>query len=130
MLGGGDAIAALLGGTAQLSSGSLPPAAPHIKAGTLRCLAVTGDARWPDLPNVPTMVEEGYKDFVFATDTFLLAPAKVPAEIVGWLEAQTLKVLGTSDMKDKLYKQGFLVRPKGAKEEWARVVKEANIKVE
>ena len=125
--GGGDAIAALLAGTAQLSSGSLPPAAPHIKAGTLRCLAVTGDARWPDLPDVPTMVESGYKDFVFATDTFLLAPAKTPPEIVSWLEAATLKVLGTPAMKDKLYKQGFLVRPKGAKDEWARVVKEIDM---
>ena len=46
---------ALLSGTVQLSSGSLPPAAPHIKAGTLRCLAVTGETRWPDLPDVPTM---------------------------------------------------------------------------
>ena len=125
--GGGDAIQALLSGTAQLSSGSLPPAAPHIKAGTLRCLAVTGESRWPDMPDVPTMVEAGYKDFVFATDTFLLAPAKVPPEIVGWLEAQTLKVLGNPDMKDKLYRQGFLVRPKGAKDEWARVVKEIDM---
>jgi tripartite-type tricarboxylate transporter receptor subunit TctC len=41
--GGGDALQALLSGTAQLSSGSLPPAAPHIKASTLRCLAVTGE---------------------------------------------------------------------------------------
>src|SRR5215813_5997829 len=125
--GGGDAIQALLSGTAQLSSGSLPPAAPHIKAGTMRCLAVTGEERWPDLPDVPTMVEAGYKDFVFATDTFLLAPAKVPPEIVAWLEAQTLKVLGNPDMKDKLYRQGFLVRPKGAKDEWARVVKEIDM---
>jgi len=125
--GGGDAIAALLAGTAQLSSGSLPPAAPHIKAGTLRCLAVTGDTRWPDLPDVPTMEEAGYKDFVFATDTFLLAPAKTPPEIVSWLEAQTLKVLGTPQMKDKLYAQGFLVRPKGAKDEWARVLKEIDL---
>ena len=125
--GGGDAIAALLAGTAQLSSGSLPPAAPHIKAGTMRCLAVTGDARWPDLPDVPTMQEEGYQDFVFATDTCLLAPAKTPPEIVKWLEAETLKVLGTQQMKDKLYKQGFLVRPKGAKEEWARVMKEIDM---
>src|SRR5271154_1085666 len=45
--GGGDAIAALLSGTAQLSSGSLPPAAPHIKSGAIRCLAVTGETRWP-----------------------------------------------------------------------------------
>ena len=125
--GGGDALAALLAGTAQLSSGSLPPAAPHIKAGTLRCLAVTGDARWPDMPEVPTMVEEGYKDFVFATDTFLLAPSKVPPEIVSWLESQALKVVGSPEMKDKLYKQGFLVRPKGAKDEWARVVKEIDM---
>src|SRR6185437_13555050 len=48
--GGGDALQALLSGTVQLSSGSLPPAAPHIKAGTLRCLAVTGETRWPDMP--------------------------------------------------------------------------------
>jgi tripartite-type tricarboxylate transporter receptor subunit TctC len=125
--GGGDAIAALLAGTAQLSSGSLPPAAPHIKAGTLRCLAVTGEARWPDLPDVPTMEESGYKDFVFATDTFLLAPARTPPEIVSWLEGETLKVLGTPQMKDKLYAQGFLVRPKGAKDEWARVLKEIDL---
>jgi tripartite-type tricarboxylate transporter receptor subunit TctC len=122
--GGGDAIAALLAGNVQLSSGSLPPAAPHIKAGTLRCLAVTGEERWPDLPDVPTMQESGYKDFVFATDTFLLAPAKTPREIVAWLESETLKVLGTPAMKDKLYQQGFQVRPKGAKDEWARVIKE------
>src|SRR5580658_2531353 len=125
--GGGDAIAALLAGTAQLSSGSLPPAAPHIKAGTLRCLAVTGEARWPDMPNVPTMQEEGYKDFVFATDTFLLAPARTPPAIVTWLETETLEVLATPQMKDKLYKQGFLVRPKGAKDEWARVIKEIDM---
>ena len=91
--GGGDALQALLSETVQLSSGSLPPAAPQIKAGTLRCLAVTGDARWPDMPDVPTMVEAGYKDFVFATDSALLAPAKTPPEAVKWLEKETLKVL-------------------------------------
>ena len=122
--GGGDALQALLSGTSQLSSGSLPPAAPHIKAGTLRCLAVTGDTRWPDMPDVPTMVEAGYKDFVFATDTVLLAPAKTPPEIVKWLEAETLKVLSTPAMKEKLFKAGFQVRPKGAADAWARVSKE------
>jgi tripartite-type tricarboxylate transporter receptor subunit TctC len=122
--GGGDALQALLSGTAQLSSGSLPPAAPHIKAGTLRCLAVTGETRWPDMPNVPTMAEAGYPDFVFATDTVLLAPAKTPPEAVKWLEQETLKVLSTPEMKDRLYKAGFQVRPKGADAAWARVTKE------
>jgi tripartite-type tricarboxylate transporter receptor subunit TctC len=125
--GGGDAFAALLSSTVQLSSGSLPPAAPHIKAGTCRCLAVTGDARWPDLPDVPTMGEAGYKDFVFATDTVLLAPAKTPPDIVAWLEAETLKVLATPDMKEKLYQTGFQVRPKGAKDAWARLTKEIEL---
>ena len=125
--GGGDALQALLSGTAQLSSGSLPPAHPHIKAGTLRCLAVTGDERWPDLPDVPTMEQAGYKDFVFATDTVLLAPAKTPGEIVKWLEQETLKILSTAEMKDKLLKAGFQVRPKGADAAWARVTKEIGI---
>jgi tripartite-type tricarboxylate transporter receptor subunit TctC len=125
--GGGDAIEALLSGTVQLSSGSLPPAAPHIKQGTMRCLAVTGETRWPDMPDVPTMQEEGYKDFVFATDTVLLAPAKTPPGTVKWLEAETLKVLATPDMKDKLYKAGFLVRAQGAAAAWARVTKEIEL---
>jgi tripartite-type tricarboxylate transporter receptor subunit TctC len=125
--GGGDALQALLSNTVQLSSGSLPPAAAHIKSGTLRCLAVTGEERWPDMPDVPTMVEEGYKDFVFATDTVLLAPAKTPPEAIKWLEAETLKVLKTAEMKEKLYKAGFQVRPKGADAAWTRVMKEVDM---
>ncbi|HLA20723.1 MAG TPA: tripartite tricarboxylate transporter substrate binding protein [Pseudolabrys sp.] len=122
--GGGDALQAVLSGTTQLSVGSLPPAAAHIKAGTLRCLAVTGETRWPDLPNVPTMAEAGYKDFVLAVDTVLLAPAKTPPAAVKWLETETLKVLGTAEMKEKLFKSGFQVRVKGAKDAWTRVTKE------
>jgi len=125
--GGGDAIAALLAGTVQLSSGSLPPAAPHIKSGTFRCLAVTGETRWPDMPNVPTMTESGYKGFVFATDTVLLAPAKTPRENVKWLERETLKVLATSEMKEKLYMAGFQVRLQGADAAWARVTREIDM---
>jgi len=125
--GGGDALQALLSGTVQLSSGSLPPAAQHIKAGTLRCLSVTGETRWPDMPDVPTMVEAGYKDFVFATDCVLLAPAKTPPDAVKWLEAETLKILSTPDMKEKLYKAGFQVRAKGAKDAWTRVTKEIDL---
>lgn len=125
--GGGDALQAVLSGTTQLSVGSLPPAAAHIKAGTLRCLAVTGEARWPDLPNVPTMAEAGYKDFVLAVDCVLLAPSKTPPDAVKWMETETLKVLSAPEMKEKLYKAGFQVRPKGAKDAWARVTMEMNM---
>jgi tripartite-type tricarboxylate transporter receptor subunit TctC len=54
----------------------------------------------------------------------LLAPAKTPPDDVKWLETQTLKVLSTPEMKDKLYNSGFLVRPQGADAAWARVTKE------
>ncbi len=122
--GGGDAITALLSGTAQLSSGSLAPALPHIQSGTLRCLAVSAADRWPELAAVPTMEESGYKDFVFAVDCVLLAPAKTPRANVTWLETETLKVLKKPEMKEKLFKAGFLVRPQGADAAWARVTKE------
>src|SRR5580658_2392460 len=125
--GGGDAIAALLAGTAQMCSGSLPPALPHIKSGTLRCLAVTGDARWPELPGVPTMEEAGYKDFIFAVDCVLLAPARTPPETVKWLEAETLKVLMSPDTSSKLVTAGFQVRAKGAAAAWTRVMKEVDM---
>ena len=125
--GGGDAIEALISGTVQLSSGSLGPAMPHIKAGALRCLAISAQARWPELPDVPTMAESGYKDFVFATDMVLLAPAKTPPAEVKWLEGETLKVLATPEMKDKLFQSGFLVRPQGADAAWSRVTKEIGL---
>jgi len=122
--GGGDALQALLSGTVQISSGSLPPAVAHIKAGTLRCLAMGAEERWPDLPDVPTLQELGYKDFALAVDCALLAPAKTSPEMVKWLETETLKVLSTPLMKERLYNAGFLVRPKGAAAVWERVNKE------
>lgn len=122
--GGGDALEAVLSGTTQLNSGSIPPAMPHIKAGTLRCLAVLSDSRWPDLPDVPTMEEAGYKNFVMAVDTALLAPSKSPPETVKWLETATLKVLGTPEMKARLFKAGYLVRVQGGAAAWARVTRE------
>ena len=125
--GGGDAIEALLSGTVQLCSGSLAPSEPHIKSGALRGLAICADERWSDLPDVPTMAEAGYKDFVFAVDAVLLAPAKTSPAIVKWLEAETLKVLVTPEMKNKFFQAGFFVRAKGADAAWARVTKEIGV---
>jgi tripartite-type tricarboxylate transporter receptor subunit TctC len=70
------------------------------------------------------MVEAGYKDFVFAVDCVLLAPAKTPAANVKWLETETLKVLVAPDTNDKLVTAGFAVRAKGADAAWTRVMKE------
>src|SRR5262244_529531 len=96
--GGGDALNAVLAGTVQLSSGTLPPAQQHIKAGTLRGLALTGTTRWQDLPEIPTMLEAGYPDFVFDTYTALMAPVRTPPEIVARLEKVTLDILSKPEM--------------------------------
>ena len=64
---------------------------------------------------------------MFATDTVLLAPAKTPPDAVKWLEKETLKVLSTPEMKEKLYAAGFQVRAKGADAAWARVTKEIDL---
>lgn len=125
--GGGEALQALLSKTVQMSSGSLAPAAPHIKSGVLKCLAVSAPVRWPDLPDVPTMQEAGYKDFLFPTDCCLLAPAKTPSEAIKWLETESLKALNAPGMKEKLYKAGFLAVPKGHDACWARVTKEVTM---
>jgi tripartite-type tricarboxylate transporter receptor subunit TctC len=122
--GGGDALKALISGTVQLSSGVLAPAHPHIKAGTIKGLAVTGTRRWHDLPEIPTMLEAGYKDFVFETYTALMVPAKTPPEIVGRLEQVALDILRRPEMRDKLTKSGFEVTAKEGKEHMMRVAKE------
>jgi tripartite-type tricarboxylate transporter receptor subunit TctC len=122
--GGGDAVAALLAGTVQICSGSVAPSVGHIKSGTLKALAVCSEQRWPDLPEVPTMIESGYPDFVFATDAMLLAPAKTPPENVKWLETEVLKVLNNKETQGKMFQNGFLVRARGGKDCWARLTKE------
>src|SRR5712692_9572166 len=122
--GGGDAVKAILGGTVQLSSGTVPPALPHIRAGTLRALAQTGASRWVGLPDVPTMAESGFNDFVFETFCALVAPAKVPPEVVAKLEKTILDITNKPDMRKKMIDAGFDVTAKDAKGHAARIAKE------
>jgi tripartite-type tricarboxylate transporter receptor subunit TctC len=122
--GGGEALQALLTGTVQLSSGTIAPAMPFIKAGTIRGLAICSENRWPDLPEVPTMQEQGYKDFVFDTYTALMAPTGTPPEVVSRLEQETLAILARPEMRALLAKSGFEIRAKSGKEHMARVARE------
>ena len=122
--GGGEALQALLSGTVQLSSGTIAPALPFIKSGTIKGLAICSEKRWPDLPEVPTMLEQGYKDFVFETYTALLAPTGTPPEIVARLEKEVLAILARPDMQALLAKSGFEIRAKTGKEHMARVARE------
>jgi tripartite-type tricarboxylate transporter receptor subunit TctC len=122
--GGGDAIKALLSGEVQISSGTLAPAFPHMKAGTIKALAQTGATRWVGLPDVPTMGEAGFKDFVFDTYCALVAPAKTPPEIVTRLEKTVLDILAKPEMKKKLTDAGFQITALNGKGHAARIARE------
>ena len=98
--------------------------ASHIKAGYHQMSGRDRKTRWPDLPDVPTMEEQGFKDFVFATDTALLAPASTPSEIVRRIEKETLGVLARPDIREKLLTAGFQVHATDGKTCLERLVKE------
>jgi len=122
--GGGEALKALLAGTVQLSLGALGTAHPHIASGAVIGLATTGASRWHDLPNMPTMAEAGFKDFVMENYVGLMAPAKTPPEIVARLEKETLAILNTPDVRTKLVQSGFKVEAKAGKDHSTRIARE------
>ena len=80
--GGGPTVQAVMEGTVQIGSVALAGAESLIQSGELRALAVTSEKRWFSMPNVPTMIEAGYKDFVSDTFNAILAPARVPQPII------------------------------------------------
>ncbi|GIQ74288.1 tripartite tricarboxylate transporter substrate binding protein [Bradyrhizobium sp. RD5-C2] len=111
--GAGPAIQAILSGTTQVAFAALPPAHPHITSGALKALAVTGTHRWFDLPDVPTMIELSYQDFVSDTFQGFLAPANTPASIVALLSAKSIGILTTPKIAEQLRNDGFEVLANG-----------------
>src|SRR3984893_1053671 len=111
--GAGPAIQAVLGGITQVACAALPPAHPYIESGALKALAVTGANRWFDLPDVPTMVELGYKDFIADTFQGFLAPVKTPPEIVTLLSTNAIRILKTPAIAEQLRNDGFEVLANG-----------------
>ena len=74
-------------------------------------LGVAWSKRSPQLPDVPTMIEQGVPDFTAASYVGILAPAKTPAEIVATLEAALVKALNTKELQDKMLKSGAELVP-------------------
>jgi len=122
--GGPPAVQALLTGTVQLVTNAVPTSEALAREGKIRALAVSGEKRWPSLPNVPTLVESGYPGFV--TDTFagMFAPAGTPKEIVERLAKASQEVLTKPDVIDKARRAGFTVVGGGPEALAARVRRE------
>ena len=85
--GSAQSITDLLGGRTQFTIDGLVTLLPLIKAGKVRALAVARAERWPELPDVPTLVESGFPDFVIDAWTGVVAPAGTPSAIIDKLNA-------------------------------------------
>jgi tripartite-type tricarboxylate transporter receptor subunit TctC len=134
-----QAMTDLAAGQIQMMIDATGSLLPLIRDGKVRALAVTGTTRSPHLPEVPTMVESGYPDYVLTFWTGVLAPAGTPAEVVTKLNGAINAGLKSAEMADSLAK--FNVEPKitspsefaafMAEEarKWAEIVQATGIKV-
>jgi tripartite-type tricarboxylate transporter receptor subunit TctC len=107
--GAGPALQAILAATVPIMCAALPGAHPLIQNRDVRALAVTGSERWYDLPDVPTMIELGYKDFLSDTFHAMLAPSGTPPDIVERVAAALLNALRQPAFHEQLRSLGFEV---------------------
>lgn len=138
--GGGPAVTDVMAGQVPLLWVSIPAAAQFVKAGKLRALAVSTVKRSAVFPDVPTMVESGFKGFEVDSWYAMFVPAKTPQAIIDRINKATVNVLAQPEVKERLLGQGAeavgdspaqlsgVVKKEIAK--WKQVVKTANIKVD
>jgi len=121
------AVQALLAGNTEIGATALASSHSQIKAGRLRALALTGPERWFDLPDVPTMLELGYPDFVTETFHGLFTPAGTPDAINARLAREAMAVMSQPETLSRMQAAGFVVRPNGPQALATRVSREVTM---
>lgn len=106
--GSGPSLADAVGGQIPVVSSTLAAALPHIKSGKLKALAVTSEARWPALADVPSVAEVTGKPFVHLTWLGLLAPKGTPTAVVAKLNSEANKVLTDPALRSTIEAMGTL----------------------
>jgi len=113
--GSGPAVNALLGGHVDVLFDDMPSSAPHVKAGALRALAVTGKERSPLFPDLPTLSEAGkpygLEGFDVSAWFFLGAPAGLPDDVADSLNRTLNAILAEEDMKQYAAERGAQTLP-------------------
>jgi len=130
----------LLDGRVDMAVDSLPAYLPHIKSGKLRALGVASRQRSSLMPDIPTIAEGGVPGVVSATDYALYAPAGTPQDVIAILNRETNAVIQLEEVRAKLAGMGIEISgstPEALQAEladeiakWAKVVKDANLKLE
>jgi tripartite-type tricarboxylate transporter receptor subunit TctC len=134
------ALQAMLSGEVDMVTSTVPATIPLVNAGKIRALAVMAPNRVGALPNVPTTAESGMPELIVITWYGLFAPAGVKSDVVDRLNAEVVKLLNAPDTRARLAKVELEAAPstpaelaRFAREEserWARVIKDANIRVQ
>ena len=138
--GGGPAVISVLSGETAMYYGGIGSLREHVRAGTLKALAVTGPRRAPEAPNVPTMQEQGLPGYDVQAWVGALGPAGTPRPIVMQLHRELVRVIAIPEVNAALAKEGldlssgtpeeFTGRIKTEGAMWAKLIKEADIKGE
>lgn len=138
--GGGPAALALVGGEIPFMFGTIASSLAFVNAGKLRALAVSSLRRSSFVPELPTVDESGVRGFDVTTWDSFVAPAGTPQPVIARLSSETVKVLRTPDIRDRIRKMGY--EPTGTTPEelgrylrdetrlWAKVIREANIRID
>lgn len=137
--GSGPAAMDTLSGQIQLSVTDLAAALPHIKAGKLKAFAVTSPKRLSNLPDVPTLSESGLTGYDSTGWFGLVAPTGTPPQIIQRLHAEFTAALNDESIKSQMRQngmepiatsiEGFDSYIKSETQKWAKVIKQANIKL-
>jgi tripartite-type tricarboxylate transporter receptor subunit TctC len=138
--GSAQSVNDLMGGQTQFTIDGLVTLFPLIQAGKLRALAIARAERWPALPQVPTLVESGYPDFVLDAWTGVVTPAGTPRAIIDRLNAVVNEGLKSPATVEKLAKFSAIAKtgtPEDFKaflaeqsQKWAAIVKLAGAKID
>jgi tripartite-type tricarboxylate transporter receptor subunit TctC len=138
--GQGPAAQDLLAGHLQLMFDAFNSAVPNIKAGRVKALGIASNKRHPELPDLPTIGEQGVSGYVTTIWIAFFLPAKTPAAIVDKMNQDLRAILQRPDVKERFTKLGMQASPSSSndldallKQElalWTKVVKEGNIKAE
>lgn len=130
----------IMAGRIHMMFANASSAMPHVRAGKLRALAVTSDARAPVAPELPTMSEAGVPGFSAATWLGIVAPAATPKALVAQFNTEFNRVLALPEVREKLAAHGFTVEAMGTEAfdrflvaehaKWGRLIRDANIKAD
>ena len=132
------AVPDLVAGRLGLVFGNITAMLPLVRDGKVRALAVTSPKRWPSVPELPTMIEQGFANFDSSAWFGLMAPAGTPAPVIAKLHEETVRALERADIRKRFDEIGltpigntpaeFTAVIAAETPQWAKVIRDAGIK--